>query len=90
MQLRRDESTRLQLRALLLAASATVLLGALIWVYEREMLWMLAVLLPPIWIPTLSPNLSTDQLSERSRTAMWLVAAGLTVLAVLAVLVYLI
>ena len=88
MQLRNEESTRSPVLTVVFVALATLVLDALIWVYERDLLWMLAVLLPPLWMPVILQFSEEDRAPERSRLATWGVAAGLGARSFLAVIIY--
>ena len=83
-QLRQSRTT-----PILLATTLSLFFALLFWVWEREALWMLAVLLPPIWSPVIYQRFSNEselRLGGRAREAL---IAGLVLLLGLGVLVYL-
>jgi hypothetical protein len=70
------------------AGAASVTIAVLFWVWERDLLWMLAVLLPPIWSPVIYRYVGADSLAGPTRRGAALLAAGLAVAAVLAIVVF--
>jgi hypothetical protein len=54
-QLRQSPTT-----SILLAATSSLFVALLFWFWEREALWMLAVLLPPIWSPVIYQRLGNE------------------------------
>ena len=68
------------------AASLTITLLFLIW--ERELVWMLAVLLPPIWAPVLYDRFTGDNAPATPRWAVWALVIGSVVLVGLGVIVF--
>lgn len=64
-----------------LALALSVIFGALFWIWERELLWMLAVTLPPIWSPVIYRHFASEDSRRVSRVAIAGLVAGLAVLA---------
>ena len=73
----------------LLAATSSLVVALLFWFWERELLWMLAVLLPPIWSPVIYRRLDNDGELRLGGRAVGLLLAGLALSFALGVLVYL-
>lgn len=76
--------------AVMLALTASVFFGLVLWYLERDLLWMLAVLLPPIWSPVIYQRYATDDPPTVKRVAAAAVLLGLVALFGVALLVYLI
>ena len=68
------------------AASLVIALPFLIW--ERELVWMLAVLLPPIWAPVLYDRFTGDNAPTTPRWAVWAIVIGSVALVRVGVLVF--
>lgn len=75
--------------AIWLAVASSVFFALLFWFWERELLWMLAVLLPPIWSPAIYQRFGNDGEPLTGRLAGFLVG-GLAALMCIGVIVYLI
>ena len=83
-----EQAKRGRRAAVWMAAAASVLIALLFWFWERDLIWMVAVLLPLIWIPMIHHRFGDDRDGVRT----WAVPAmfgGLVLLACLAVFVYL-
>ena len=61
----------------------------LFWIWEQEALWMLAVLLPPIWSPVIYQRLGNESDLRLDGRARGVLLAGLVLLLGLGALVYL-
>ena len=73
------------------ASVTTVLFAGLIWVVNRDLLWMMVVLVPPIWSPVLAHRFFDETGSSAPTTrAVGALAAGLVALLGLAVLLFLV
>lgn len=72
------------------AAVASVGLAVLFWVWERDMLWMLGALLPPIWIPVVYQQTDQGEASGTKPGFLAFVLGGLVLLAFVALVVFLV
>ena len=75
---------------IILAIIATLFFGTLLFVFGRDALWILIIILPPIWIPAVMPFVSDPDDDERqTRFLIGSVVIGALVVFVFAVLVFL-
>ena len=74
--------------AVTLALATSVFFALIFWVWERELLWMLAILLPPIWSPVFYRYAAADDPRTTNRVVISLLALGLVALLGVAVLVF--
>lgn len=83
-QLRQSPTT-----SIVVAAISSLFFALLFWIWEREALWMLAVLLPVIWSPVIYQRLGSESDLKLGGRARRVLLAGLVLLLGLGVLVYL-
>jgi hypothetical protein len=74
-----DHWRQSQNAALWVAAAPSLFVALLFLVWERELLWMFAVLLPPIWAPTLYAQFGNVEPQPTGR-ALGAFALGLVIL----------
>lgn len=74
----------------LFAVASSLFFALLFWFWERDLLWMLAVLLLPIWSPVIYQRFAERSDLIFSRRAVGFVLAGLAALLGVGVLIYLI
>ena len=74
--------------ATILAIASSLFFAILFWTWERDLLWMLAVILPPIWSPVVYRRFVDDEAQELNRMAVGGLLIGLFVLFGLGLLVY--
>lgn len=73
----------------ILAVVSSILFAALFWIWERELLWMLAVILPPIWSPVIYRRFNNSSVPTANRMAVGALMIGLAVALVVGLLAYL-
>jgi hypothetical protein len=83
-QLRQSPTT-----SIVVAAISSLFFALLFWIWEQEALWMLAVLLPPIWSPVIYQRLGNESDLRLDGRARGVLLAGLVLLLGLGALVYL-
>ena len=81
-------SNRSQNTKYVLAGAVSLIIAVLFLIWEKELLWMLAVLLPPIWAPVLYDRFTGDNAPTSPRWAVGALLAGSVVLLGVGVLVY--
>lgn len=61
--------------AVTVALVSSVSFALLFWIWERDLLWMLAVILPPIWSPVLYRHFRDEDV----RNVSWVPVGGLLI-----------
>lgn len=74
--------------AVVLAIVSSVLLGLLIWIVNKDLLWMLAVLMPPVWSPVIYRRFGPEGSGTVSRVGVAVALLGLVAMLGIAVLVF--
>ena len=74
--------------AVVLATVSTILFALLFWVWERDLLWMLAVILPPIWSPVIYRRFVEEEPRRVNRIAVGGVVVGLALVLGVGLLAY--
>lgn len=77
-----------QSMAVLLAAVSSVFFALLFWIWERDLFWMLAVILPPIWSPVIYRRFMHGDAQQVSRVAVGGLLIGLVLLLGVGLLAY--
>lgn len=72
---------------LALAVGTSLFFAALFWIWERDLLWMLVVMLPPIWSPVIYQRFGDDT-RDVDRTAVAASLIGLALLVGVGLLLY--
>ncbi len=71
-----------------LALVSSVFFAALFWIWERNLLWMLAVILPPIWSPLIYQRYTSDASQSVNSVVVVGLVTGLAVLACIGLAAY--
>jgi hypothetical protein len=82
-----DRPERRGLLSLLFALVASIVLAILVWVVAESRLWLLAVILPPIWVPLLVDRLGDTGTRATRPVALAIAALGLVMLIAVVLLV---
>lgn len=76
------------LMPVMLALATSIFFGSVLWLWNSDLLWMLAVLLPPIWSPVMVRRFGHEEPQTFRRVAVIGVAAGLAILLAVLVVVF--
>ncbi len=71
-----------------LALAASVFFALVFWIWERSMLWMLAVVLPPIWSPVIVQRVAGEDGVEADRRLIAALLIGLALLVAAGLVAY--
>ena len=74
--------------SLALAAAVSAVFAIVFWVWERDLLWMLTVILAPIWSPVIYRHFAEEEQRAASRMLVGALVAGLAVMAGVAIIVF--
>lgn len=70
------------------AVVTSLFFGVLLWLWERDLVWMLAVLLPPIWTPVIYRRFGSEDDAMLGRRAVAGLLLGLVALVGLGLVVF--